>query len=226
MLKGEFVLPGSMTLCMANKLPPSSSFLRDLKASLSKTEALERRVPPKMQTYLQKYIDYDTQRMQKGQLASVSLGGPPLLCRHFLPPGSVPTPQSGQSGASTPGGGQPTNGLDENLQKLRIDKSSLHLDKPSCIRRHSDSSLEDEEKRTPLLVKVTEEVDDAAETLQYAIDRSRNIAAEQDAAKDRINEVVDMANSVESFVGGETFQQVCSPRSHAVLLPLTYVRDL
>lgn len=149
-----------------------------------------------MQTYLQKYLDYDAQRLQKGQLAAIHLGGPPLLCRHFLPAKAA---DGGESGTTTPG------------QTKYQANDQTHLAgvvKPPCYRKQSDSSLEEHEKRTPLLDKVTLELDEASTTLDQAVSKSQDIMRQQDEAKDKINDIVDLANSVEGLIGGEVFQQV------------------
>lgn len=153
-----------------------------------------------MQTYIQKYFDYDTQRLQKGQLALVQLPPPPMLCRHFKPPPH-----------DEPSPGIP-NQANETVTKDRhthdMHKLLAHIDAPSCTRSSSNSSLPEDEKRTPLLEKVTYELEEATETLEEAIKRSQEILKQQDAAKNKITETVELANSVETSIGGEVFQQV------------------
>ena len=60
----------------------------------------------------------------------------------------------------------------------------------------------------PLLETVAKELDDASATLEEAVKRSQEITTKQDTAKDRITETVEMADAVESLIGGEVFQQV------------------
>lgn len=198
--------PGSYLLTVADSAQSClHRFLHDLKASLSKAEALERRAPPKMQTYVQKYFDYDAQRRQKGQLALVQLPPPPMLCRHFR---SAHTQNSSNAAEQS----HVADLKDRHLEDMR--KMLSHIDAPLCSRRSSHSSLQDDEKRTPLLEKVTSELDDATETLEEAIKRSQKILKQQDSAKNKITETVEMANSVETLMGGEIFQQVSpGPRS-------------
>lgn len=166
-----------------------------------------------MQTYLQKYFDYDTQRLQKGQLATIKLGAPPMLCRHFLPPEVIPSEPHGESGKVTPT--QTPGGLGNNQQGNDSNQHLLRIDRPHCTKRSSQSSLQDDERRTPLLDKVTIELDEVEQMLDNAITRSGEIMVQQDTAKDRINEIVGMADVVESLIGGEVFQQVSSPNSAA-----------
>lgn len=153
-----------------------------------------------MQTYLQNYFDYDAQRLQKGQLASIHLPPPPMLCRHFLSAQDVLTASHAGSGtSSTSHNGGPI---------VDVKKLIVHSDHPGCKRKNSGSSLDEEDKRMPLLETVAKELDDATATLEEAVKRSKEITTKQDTAKDRITETVKMADAVESLIGGEVFQQV------------------
>ncbi|KAK9897550.1 hypothetical protein P389DRAFT_179152 [Cystobasidium minutum MCA 4210] len=192
---GEHILDVQEVDVPDEDMERAEGFLHDLKASLSKAEALQRRAPPKVQTYLQKYLDYDAQRMQKGQLASINLGIPPQLCRHFLPADSELVHNATGSGTTTPGAGR-----------------------PPCYRKQSDSSLADDEKRVPLLEKVTTELNDASSTLDDAVSKSRDIMKQQDTAKDKINDIVDLANAAENLIGGEVFQQLRMLEDHLMRL--------
>ena len=156
-----------------------------------------------MQTYLQKYMDYDAQRMQKGQLATINLGIPPQLCRHFFPADVDFVPKSSPSGTTTPGQNQ-----NKGLEDGSSPDTGAGVNRPPCYRKQSDSSLAEDEKRVPLLEKVTIELDDASKTLDDAVSKSRDIMQQQDAAKDKINDIVELANTVENVIGGEVFQQV------------------